>query len=81
MHEMKIEYEICNYITEKLSFEIENEKNCFLQGKSRYDNRQVWFGIWTGEDNRLHIVTLYADKIEFASISSGYVTLDIKKFL
>ena len=78
---MKIEYEVCKRSVETFSFEVEDEKNCFLQGRTSESNRPVWLGIWIGEDERLHIVKLRQDEIEFMNISGGYVTLDIKQFL
>ena len=80
---MVIDYEVDNYVKEKKSIEIEDNKNVFLKGTNPYDGLSTYFGIWTNT-NYLSIVTIISNRCisyDCTTSKNVYTECDIKKYL
>ena len=77
---MTIEYTISTFVQEEKTFEVENEKYCFLEGRSE-SNTAVYFGVWINTEGKTKIVTLKNGCIDYHVFSGGYTTCYIKEFL
>lgn len=78
----KLSYEKPRVVMEQCEFEIEDDKNVFLEGYCE-DGQPCYFGVWQSNKGlRIVTITNHNDiKVQYSLYKSGYVNVDIKKFL
>lgn len=80
---MIIKYKKSKFINEEYEFDVEDTRNCFLQGQSEETNITEYFGIYV-TNKYLLIVTIEGKtniKIDYYNNKNVYTTNDIIEFL